>query len=277
MMCWYHGMLWLLQTAPDASSELGLPLWQLQSKSSLLSQGVLSDISISSCLHTAVVGFLPGSDQLLTMSVGIFSSVALREGPALPTAEKITIVLLGTILAILLTCRFLIAFIMQLFLPYSWYDQGTVQQKKCYSWLACNNFVPSRYLLKIVGQYIHSYPLMLMCSALPQIPKSRAGLPKSQNIADWTRCWTKCLTSRWLKSTISWISLENFCLHVLIQESRSITLLAGQLFECWEYNVLDLYVYNFKRDTDVMTSLFFFFFLVLSCFTYFFFNSCWRY
>lgn len=151
------------------------------------------------------------------------------------------------------------------FLLYSWYDQGTIQQKKCYSWLACNNFVPSRYLLKILGQYIHSYALMLMCSVLFQIPKSRAGPPKSQKIADWRRCWIKCLTSRWLKSTISWISRENFCVYVLTQGRRSITLSAGQLYERWEYNVLD-HMYNFKRDTDAMTSFFFFiFFLNLSC------------
>jgi len=55
---------------------------------------------------------------------------------------------------------------------------------------------------------------------------------------------------------------------MLIQEKRSITLSAGQLHERWECNVLGLYMYNSKRDTDA-TIIFFLFFGLRLFYTYF--------
>lgn len=93
---------------------------------------------------------------------------------------------------------------------------------------------------KGLGQYAQNCLLMMMFSALPQIPKTRDSLQKSQETS-WTRCWTRCLSSS-LKSTVACISLEYLCLYLATQEQRRIALPPVQLDECWIYNVLDLHM-----------------------------------
>lgn len=110
--------------------------------------------------------------------------------------------------------------------PHTW--QGTIL-----------DLLDTRMELKRLGQCVWNCRLMLMYSALPQIPKTADSLKKSQK-SQLDKMLDKVLKQ--LHKIYSYvISLENWYLDLSAKEQRRIGFSPVQLDKCWIYNVLDLH------------------------------------